>query len=200
MIFKGFFQTFDTSASQDYGLDTASQNVNNSYQSNSDEEMKDSSSMQDINLSSSEIRLNQDANANSSSGGAGQILSNDVTCKTHSKSHSHSKQLKKLREFWKQKQKTNCSIQIYSHSAIIASKSPVLSKIIMEAKAQMGSSLSGDKKIVVDFHGQYLYQAFKRVIDYCYLADMNLFNDISDSNEMIEIIKLANQFKLGGMI
>lgn len=82
----------------------------------------------------------------------------------------------------------------------------MLTKIIADAKAaQFGpsSSLVGspvDKKIVVDFQGQYLYQAFKRVIDYCYLEDMNIFNDISDSNEMIEIIKLANQFNLAGMI
>ena len=41
-----------------------------------------------------------------------------------------------------------------------------------------------------------MYQAFKKVIDYCYLDDLSILNSINDSNEMIEMMKLANTYNL----
>jgi len=56
------------------------------------------------------------------------------------------------------------------------------------------------KKLIIDFKGQVLYQAFKKVIDFCYLEDINLLNSICDSTEMIETIKLSNQYNLSMMV
>lgn len=86
----------------------------------------------------------------------------------------------KLEEFWKPKLKTQCNIEINSHMGIIASKSLVLSQLLIEnIQAQEGdkSSLANDKKkIVVDFKGKILYQAFKKIIDFCYLDDISILN------------------------
>jgi hypothetical protein len=41
-----------------------------------------------------------------------------------------------------------------------------------------------------------MYQAFKKMIDFCYLEDLNILSTINDSNEMIEILKLANHYNL----
>jgi hypothetical protein len=40
------------------------------------------------------------------------------------------------------------------------------------------------------------YEAFRKIIDYFYLDDLNVLEGIQDSTEMIEIIKLAKLFKL----
>ena len=45
-----------------------------------------------------------------------------------------------------------------------------------------------------------MYQAFKKVVEFCYLDDLNILLNINDSSEMIEVIKLANQFNLTSMI
>lgn len=41
-----------------------------------------------------------------------------------------------------------------------------------------------------------LYEAFKKVIDFLYLDDIGVLQGIGDSSEMIEIIRLARQFKI----
>jgi len=84
---------------------------------------------------------------------------------------------------------------------IIASKSNLLSKLLMDHIAQQKDKQSGDPhhKIVIDFQGQVLYQAFKKVIDYCYIDDLSILNSINDSNEMTEMMKLANQFNLSNI-
>ncbi len=50
--------------------------------------------------------------------------------------------------------------------------------------------------MVIDFEEQILYEAFKKIVDYLYLDDIAVLDGISDSNEMIEIIKLSKLFKL----
>jgi hypothetical protein len=50
--------------------------------------------------------------------------------------------------------------------------------------------------VVIDFEEQILYEAFKKIVDYFYLDDIAVLDGISDSNEMIEIIKLSKLFKL----
>jgi len=74
------------------------------------------------------------------------------------------------------KQTTSSNIQIEGHSAIIANKSAVMSKLLSENKPV--ESAGKPKMIVIDFKGQFLYQAFKKVLDFCYLEDMNIFNTI----------------------
>jgi len=49
---------------------------------------------------------------------------------------------------------------------------------------------------VVDFAGQVQYEAFRKIVDYMYLDDLNVLDQVSDSAEMIEIIKLSKQYKL----
>ena len=53
-----------------------------------------------------------------------------------------------------------------------------------------------EDKLVIDFSGQVQYEAFRKIIDYIYLDDLNVLDTINDSTEMIEIIKLAKQYKL----
>lgn len=43
------------------------------------------------------------------------------------------------------------------------------------------------------------YEAFRKLIDYIYLDDLNILDNISDSTEMIEVIKLAKQYKLDAL-
>jgi hypothetical protein len=55
---------------------------------------------------------------------------------------------------------------------------------------------NNNEKIVVDFGGQILYDAFRKVIDYFYLNDVAVIEGVSDSVEMMEIIKLAKTYQL----
>lgn len=52
-------------------------------------------------------------------------------------------------------------------------------------------STTSDDKIVIDFNGSVMYEAFRKIIDYMYLDDLNVLDAVADSTEMIEIIKLA---------
>lgn len=54
--------------------------------------------------------------------------------------------------------------------------------------------------MVIDFKGQVQFQSFKKIVDFCYLDDLNVLNSITDSTEMIEIIKLSNQYKLTSLL
>ena len=40
------------------------------------------------------------------------------------------------------------------------------------------------------------YEAFRKLIDYIYLEDLNVLDFVTDSTEMVDIIKLAKQYKL----
>ena len=58
--------------------------------------------------------------------------------------------------------------------------------------------MEGDK-MVVDFGGAVMYEAFRKIIDYIYLDDLNVLDTVADSTEMIEIIKYAKQYKLDAL-
>jgi hypothetical protein len=60
----------------------------------------------------------------------------------------------------------------------------------------MAKRKSKDEKIVIDFEGKILYSAFKKIIDYLYLDDLDLLDSIADFHEMMEVTKLAKQHKL----
>jgi len=49
---------------------------------------------------------------------------------------------------------------------------------------------------VIDFKNQINYHAFRKIIDYCYLGNINVLLQIQDSAEMIEIIKLSSYLGL----
>ena len=53
---------------------------------------------------------------------------------------------------------------------------------------------------MIDFNGQVMYQSFKKIIEFCYLDDLNVLNGITDSTEMIEIIKLSSHYKLNRLL
>lgn len=86
---------------------------------------------------------------------------------------------------------------------IIANKSFVLSNLLKENMnsqiTQIGNK-NTDRKVIIDFKGQVQYQAFKKIIDFCYLDDLSVLKRIADSSEMIEVIKLANQYGLTKMV
>ena len=44
---------------------------------------------------------------------------------------------------------------------------------------------------MVDFGGQIMYDAFRKVLAFFYLNDVAVIESVSDSAEMMEIIKLA---------
>jgi len=44
-----------------------------------------------------------------------------------------------------------------------------------------------------------MYDAFRKIIDYFYLDDLSILDSVSDSTEMIEIIKLAKLFQLDAL-
>lgn len=102
---------------------------------------------------------------------------------------------------------------------IVASKSKTLSQFLLEHKAAAhapmkdatlpstavtGSSLAAGsgkhKKLVIDFKQQVNYQAFRKIVDYCYLGNINVLNQIADSTEMIEVIKLSSHFGLARLL
>lgn len=86
--------------------------------------------------------------------------------------------------------------------SIIGSRSNVLGRLLQDNIVQQvkGKTRKRDQKIVIDFNGQVMYQAFKKLVEFCYLDDLNILLTINDSSEMIEVIKLANQFNLTSMI
>lgn len=55
---------------------------------------------------------------------------------------------------------------------------------------------SKDDEIVIDFEEGVMYEAFRKIVDYFYLDDLNVLEGIQDSTEMTEIIKLSKLFKL----
>ena len=44
-----------------------------------------------------------------------------------------------------------------------------------------------------------MYEAFRKITDYFYLDDINVLESISDSTEMLEIIRLAKLYKLNDL-
>jgi hypothetical protein len=53
-----------------------------------------------------------------------------------------------------------------------------------------------DEKIIIDFEGKVLYSAFKKIIDYLYLDDLKMLENIASFSEMMEVTKFAKQHKL----
>ena len=80
--------------------------------------------------------------------------------------------------------------------AIFANKSPYFHKLFRE---KMQQSQSRNAEIVIDFGEQVLYEAFRKITDYFYLDDINVLESISDSTEMLEIIRLAKLYKLNDL-
>ena len=60
----------------------------------------------------------------------------------------------------------------------------------------MAKKTKKDEKLVIDFGGSVLYDAFRKIIDYFYLDDLSVLDNIADSTEMMEIIKLSKQYNL----
>ena len=76
-------------------------------------------------------------------------------------------------------------------------KSPYFAKLFKEKK-EVGQSMENDT-LVLDFGGLVQYEAFRQIIDFVYLDDLNILDFVNDSTEMIEIIKLAKQYKLDSL-
>ena len=60
----------------------------------------------------------------------------------------------------------------------------------------MAKKKSKDEKLVIDFNGTVLWEAFRKIIDYFYLNDLTVLDSVSDFTEILEIIKLAKLYKL----
>lgn len=88
--------------------------------------------------------------------------------------------------------------KIYAHQAIIALKSLCFANLFKEKKSS--KSPKENEKIVIDFGGQVQYEAFRKIIDFIYLDDLNILDFVNDSTEMIEIIKLAKFYRLENLL
>jgi BTB/POZ domain len=91
------------------------------------------------------------------------------------------------------------SLKVSAHQCIIASRSPYFQQLFKEKQHSHADPL------VIDFQGQVCYEAFRKVIDYMYLDDVQQWlldqaqTEASSSHEMIEIIKLAKQYRLDAL-
>ena len=61
---------------------------------------------------------------------------------------------------------------------------------------KMAKKKSKDEKLVIDFNGTVLWEAFRKIIDYFYLNDLTVLDSVSDFTEILEIIKLSKLYKL----
>jgi len=95
--------------------------------------------------------------------------------------------------YWREKTKTACPHKIAAHCAIIASKSSYFHKLFIE------KATNTKEPIVIDFGEAVMYEAFRKIADYFYLDDISVLESISDSQEMLEIIKLSKLFKLNDL-
>ena len=95
--------------------------------------------------------------------------------------------------YWREKQRVSSSIRINAHISVIANKSPYFFKLLKEKQSSLASK---DDSIEIDFEEGVMYEAFRKIIDYFYLDDLNVLEGIQDSTEMTEIIKLSKLFKL----
>jgi hypothetical protein len=194
VTFKGFYQTYEEKIESRSSLNSSILD-SKSQRSNSDEDMRiENSSLAEIqSIDNAEVRIDNNASMSSVQHTQPQ---NEIS---QQRQNSDNKAFKKLNDFWKAKQKVASNIEIHAHMGIIASKSKELSSLLLGA-IQNQKNKSKDQKIVIDFQGEVLYQAFKKLIDYCYLDDLNVLGHISDSSEMIEMIKLANHYNLSSMV
>jgi F0F1-type ATP synthase gamma subunit len=82
---------------------------------------------------------------------------------------------------------------MHAHIAIVAGKSAIFKQLF---KDKIAKRKNKDEKIIIDFEGKVLYSAFKKIIDYLYLDDLNMLESIADFSEMMEVTKFAKQHKL----
>jgi len=111
-------------------------------------------------------------------------------------SKNEGRTIKENENYWRERQKISSGVEIRAHMAVFANKSSYFAKIFKE-KMQQASSRNAE--VVIDFGEQVLYEAFRKITDYFYLDDINVLESISDSTEMLEIIKLAKLYKLNDL-
>jgi hypothetical protein len=92
------------------------------------------------------------------------------------------------------KQKAAITTKVHSHQAVLQMKSPFLKNLFLQKRSE-----SPDGKIVIDFKNEVLYEGFKRIVDYLYLDDLRVIDDVEETREMLEIIKLAKQYQLDSL-
>ena len=101
--------------------------------------------------------------------------------------------------YWREKEKVLIpTVKVQAHQCIIANKSAYFAQYFKDHQRRGGDTLT------VDFAGQVCYEAFRKIIDYIYLDDHQWLTDqtaaeSSSSTEMLEIIKLAKQYKLDAL-
>ena len=96
-------------------------------------------------------------------------------------------------QYWREKEKTQVHTRVNAHQCIIAHKSSFFSQFFKEKHSKQSLQ---DDKLIIDFQGNVQYEAFRKILDYIYLDDLNVLDSVSDSTEMIEVIKLAKLYKL----
>lgn len=93
--------------------------------------------------------------------------------------------------YWNEKPRVASQKQISAHIPVIVTKSTYFQQLLFE---KLKKRTNHTDKIVVDFGGQVLYEAFRKVLDFFYLNDVAVIEGVSDSAEMMEIIKLAKTY------
>jgi len=75
----------------------------------------------------------------------------------------------------------------------MVTKSSYFQSVFLE---KLKKRTNNNEKIVIDFAGQVMFDAFRKVVDYFYLNDVAVIENVSVSSEMMEIIKLAKTYQL----
>ena len=75
--------------------------------------------------------------------------------------------------YWREKEKTLVNTKVYAHSAVIALKSAYFSQYFKE---QHISAKKDSAPLQIDFNGQVMYEAFRKIIDCIYLDDLNVLD------------------------
>ncbi|CDW71651.1 e3 ubiquitin-protein ligase herc2 [Stylonychia lemnae] len=176
VIFKGFYTTFENN------------NMSSSMSSNHP-------SSSGINQQEHQNHSNQHNYGQNIEGSSDEDMKDDYDIENNDVLNSQNPQIVND-QYWREKEKTIVSTRINAHQCVISHKSPYFYQFFLDKQSQKPPNGQDESKLIVDFNGQVQYEAFRKIVDYIYLDDLNVLDAVADSTEMIEIIKLAKQYNL----
>ena len=82
---------------------------------------------------------------------------------------------------------------MHAHKFVLAARSPYFSEMLSLKEGNPGESMTIHVKDTS-------YSAFRRVVDFIYLDDMGVVECVQDTKELIEVIKLAKNYRLDDLL
>ena len=92
--------------------------------------------------------------------------------------------------------------RIWAHKFILASKSPIFEEMFSKNILKYSPEKKDDNRLSSENGVDYIsvkecnYKAFKLILDYIYLENLDILDDVTGWNELTEILKLAKQYQL----